>query len=86
MSRVRKSDLEDTISECKSYLQSIESELIALGSYTLPVYDDGEEKCSIIDHARIRIPELLEEYSEEARKLFLATHALENPDEVTEDN
>ena len=80
LSKVAESDLEDYIEKQKSYLQSIQNELIALASYTDSVYFDGAENWGLVEWAVRRVPELVEEISDVSCNLMLAQQALENRD------
>lgn len=82
--RVSKATLQEEKEQCEIYIQELRDELIALVSYTQPLYYEGESDCvSLPLYAAKRVPEIIEELSNDTFKLSLINIALGNPDEVT---
>ena len=89
LSRIRKSELEDTLEENNKIIRMYEDELIALAVYIHPSIKDGEqdgEEVSLVDYAPTKIRNITEALCELYNKNYLIQIAIDNPEDIIEDN
>jgi hypothetical protein len=76
--------------ECEYSIDNYVKRLIAIGAYTLPVHSESDGNGvvmseSLIDYVAREIPMIVEDLREEAVKLFLVNHAINNESSTVDD-
>jgi len=83
-SRITKKDIKDRLEDSRSLIDMMKNELIALSSYTNPIYFNGEDNISLPEFVAYRVPHIIEDLKEECFKLGVLEYAIENMDDVSD--
>ena len=86
LNRVTKDRLETVVEESEEMIKYCKEKLLAMACYTHPTVknEEGQEE-NIMDYSVSEINQIFEELGSEIVKLHLASIAIENPEDVTED-